>query len=1044
MANYSLVLSNNIDCPNVYDYLNKVLAEQRTLFLTATQGLKRIRKANDKLKFNNDSFLETYSELKEKVFEEVRQGPRFISRADQKFILTQVIKSMFSGERQIAFYKIRNDLFELYEFMLGEEISHISDETISKIATDFTATEKDIFEIYNKYQEVLFEIQNGKTPTDIEIDRVKVGTHVKLLSELINHNLFNQVDNFDTIVFDGFLFFNEEQKKLLLDAIIKEKNLIFIAKTMESDKDNFLLNKLFKPLAKEFDIKLDIVNIQSEDDRIDNAISFVRNNYLDFSKKPTMSIDEGFKFIEPFTSRDRELNYIINCIAKYIKSTCNDNKGLICKTLANDIAIVIANEKDKYEHQLNVLLKENGVFFLNEESEIIDQFETGSLKPVLYRRNEFVEGKIKTKYGKTLSRQEKIVAFRKLYKGINISSKARSFINYPIGQYILEIYRIVNEGMSCEGFKKILYSNWYYNVGLETIKYDKFIKEFQYIEPYLYKKKTPAEWVEELNKIKEIKSSLNKNIENRFNPLKSISFEALDFLITQINDTKLMVDNLSKVFGDVNEHLKALKDNFLLDDILSNPNFTNEFEREVIKHLKEIIDGINKSSLVTNIDSKYFSDNIRNMLTDYEREKAESAADELTLNVVNMENMQKFKLTFFCMLEEDKYPRQYSLNFPYTENILEILENPKYEIECKPDFIKTLDYHMELEKFLFLNVLDFTQEQMVITQTEEENGKDLSNSIYIEDIFSMFQQDIKYTKLKDSNTKTDTQYTLRRSVMMSYEDNSPISLTDMCSYFLCPKIYYYLTNKKMENEISYSNEWKLNIYIPSLLYYKTLYKIGLEGKQNQYIYSLNNSDFATALKQCLDESLKEELYKFDFLSNYDKKDIKARTEAMLNAFVKRNFYDKGVVFFTLDLSNSETFKIINEMGKEINVRIDNCLIIKDVSTGYSYNFDISSQMDFLVKSAGGESHAELTHFEEIFEKLSEKNPFDDRMALISYMFFKLNVQLNTKKFRNDGLKRLKGLSRYITRQLDENYIPSSYCRYCKFESICKMKERGAQ
>ncbi len=66
------------------------------------------------------------------------------------------------------------------------------------------------------------------------------------------------------------------------------------------------------------------------------------------------------------------------------------------------------------------------------------------------------------------------------------------------------------------------------------------------------------------------------------------------------------------------------------------------------------------------------------------------------------------------------------------------------------------------------------------------------------------------------------------------------------------------------------------------------------------------------------------------------------------------------------------------------------------------------------------------------------------MALISYMFFKLNVQLNTKKFRNDGLKRLKGLSRYITRQLDENYIPSSYCRYCKFESICKMKERGAQ
>ena len=143
MAKYDLVLTNNIDCKDVYSYLDKVLSKDRTLFLTATQNLKRIRKQHIQMK--EDSELITFSELKERVYEGIRKGPKFLSRADQKFVLNQVIKSMFKGERQTALYKIRNDLFELYEFMLGEEISGISNETIKQIANDFTNTERDIF-----------------------------------------------------------------------------------------------------------------------------------------------------------------------------------------------------------------------------------------------------------------------------------------------------------------------------------------------------------------------------------------------------------------------------------------------------------------------------------------------------------------------------------------------------------------------------------------------------------------------------------------------------------------------------------------------------------------------------------------------------------------------------------------------------------------------------------------------------------------------------------------------------------------------------------
>lgn len=1040
MAKYDLVLTNNIDCKDVYSYLDKVLSKDRTLFLTATQNLKRIRKQHIQMK--EDSELITFSELKEKVYEGIRKGPKFLSRADQKFVLNQVIKSMFKGERQTALYKIRNDLFELYEFMLGEEISGISEETIKQIANDFTNTERDIFNIYNKYFDTLMALKQGNTPVDIELEDFPKGKTLKLLCEVFNTNLFAQVDDYDTIIFDGFLFFNEEQRKLLSDAKFKGKNLVFIVKQMKSDSDSFLMNELLLPLQQELGIKFNLLLLNSGEEEKENAITFVRDNYLDFDIETDIELGQGFKFVEPFASRDRELNYIINCISKFIKSKCNDNRELICKTLANDIAVVIANEKEKYEHQLNVLLKDRGVFFLDTESEIIDQFDIKQLKDVIYARVDFVEAKIKNKAGKLLSRQEKIVAFKKLYKGINISQKTRSFINYPIGQYILEIYRIINEGMNCEGYKKILYSNWYYNVGLDTVKYDRFIKEFHYIEPYLHRKKQPQEWVKELEKLKKDKANLTNNIEYRFHPLQDISNETLDFLIQSVADTTLMVNKLSKVFGNINKHLQALKENFLLEEILENTKLANEFEIEVIRHLKEVIDNINKSNLITNIDSKYFADNIKNMLTDYEREKAESSADNLTLNVVNMENMQKFDLTFFCMLEEDKYPRPYRVNFPYSENIIEILENPKYEIEHRPSFIKTLDYHIRLEKYLFLNVLDITKQQMIITQTEEENGKDLRNSIYVEDIFSMFKQDIKYTKLKEAQTKVEENYNPIKNVNMEYSDKEPVRLTDLCSYFLCPKLYYYISNGKFANEISYDNEWKLNIFIPSLIFYKTMYKLGMLGKQNKTIYSLNNTKLIDTIEACLNEAMVEELAHFDFISNYDKKDIKNRAEIQINSFIERNIYGKDILNFCFDLSNAEKIKVVNEMGKEITIEIDSCLKIINAQNGYSMNYDISSQLDFLVKGAGGDTY-DLAHFKEIFEKLSEKNPYDDRMALINFMFFKINVQLNSPKYRQDGLQRLKELSRYIMKQTDNNYIPSSYCRYCKFEGICKSKERGA-
>lgn len=1037
MPQNTLILTNNIFDEGVHKFINNGLSK-RTLFLTATQGLKRLRRNEMNLE-NVD--LKTFSELKDSIYEKLREGPRFLSKPDQKFILTKVINSLFNGERQTAFYKIKNDLFELYEFLMEEEVGNISEEAIQLISQDFTDTERDIFLIYNRYFDALCDIKSGRKPSNIEIERLEPGVQYNLRSEIYTSLLLNSINDYEQIIFDGFLFLNDEQKKLLGSAICNKKDITFIAKTMPADKDNFLLNKLFLPLEEEFDIKFNIVRMDCKGEDRNNAISFVKNNYLDFEKETNLQLSDGFNVIEPFASRDREMNYIITCVSRYISGNCGGDRKRICKALAEDVGIVIGHEKEKYEQQLNVILRDIGVFFLNRECEEYSIIDEKCLKDVIYKRSEFIEAKIINKQGKVLSHQEKVAIFRKLYKGINISQKARSFINYPIGQYILEIYRIVRDGMSCEGFKKILYSNWYYNVGLDTVKYDKFIKEFQYLEPYLRKIKSPEKWLSELEKIKSIKNELNCQTEYRYHPLRDITDDTLEFLIMQIADTKNIVDNISKVFGNINVHLKALNDNFMIDEILTNSS-SNEFEKEIIKNLKEVIDKISKSNLINNIDSKYFSDNIRSMLMDYEREKAESSADELTLNVVNLENMQKFRLTFFCMMEEDKYPRQFRLSFPYDENILEILKNEKYGIEKNPSFIKSLDYHLELEKYLFLNVLDFTKDRMIITQTEEENGKELSNSIYIEDIFSMFKQDIKYIKLKEQQIRKDQDYQPKTEVTMAYKDTQPIKLADLCAYYLCPKIYYYTTNPALEKEISYQGEWMLNLFVPGLIYYKTLKRLGAEGMKTHRIYSLNNIELLDDINKYLSDTMEEELKYFDFISKFEKKDIKRRVESLISAFIKRNCIDKDNLFISFSLKNEEIITVTNAIGKERKIIIDGGLIIKNEESGLTMNYDITSQMDFLVKSAGGDYY-DFVHFKDIFNKLLENNPTDDRIALISYLFLKINVQLNVPRFKNDGLLRVRELARHIIKQKDDSYVPSSYCRYCKFENICKMKEKGA-
>ena len=154
------------------------------------------------------------------------------------------------------------------------------------------------------------------------------------------------------------------------------------------------------------------------------------------------------------------------------------------------------------------------------------------------------------------------------------------------------------------------------------------------------------------------------------------------------------------------------------------------------------------------------------------------------------------------------------------------------------------------------------------------------------------------------------------------------------------------------------------------------------------------------------------------------------------------------MFFIQDKIDSERFKpkgefrlkLITEkpiVNGDLTLYRNSILGLYDVETRKIKKFDISKSMDILVASTG-KLKTKKEHFWEIVEEL-KKNVFIDRMNSWNFLSFKLNTQLNSNKFREDGIKRTNSIVSEIQQQKKKgnyNYIKSSACLYCKFKNIC--------
>lgn len=578
-----------------------------------------------------------------------------------------------------------------------------------------------------------------------------------------------------------------------------------------------------------------------------------------------------------------------------------------------------------------------------------------------------------------------------------------------------------------------MYSNWKYTIDSTEPLWSKYISDFKYLEVFLENKSTLNEWDAAFDSYVVIKNNIKDNDLYKYHPINRISSESLLFFRDMIKSLKEICENLGSISGSIEQHLEALK--YLVskgNSILNTDDSELEYEQIIVKRIVDAIKDIGNNSLMNKISSSYFAENIKYMISEWESYNDDEQDGLLQLNVVNLENMQEYKHSYFIMAESGKYPRHYKEKFPYSKDIIEILTNPKYGIELNTGEIRGLQYHLQLERYLFKNVLDFTTESITITRAEKEDNKNTSESIYIKDIVSVFGPEIKAENLC-VNTTVSSSVFAEHNNSLQFPIKDKYRLVELGIFKLCPKLYYH--THIGEHSGTYFNELQLKFYAEAIVFCDAFRRFMDYNLQNKKVYKKESADYKKAVVEACEDSYNHNLSNFPFLNEYEIKDIKRNVfYKIMNYIENGKQYVKGSEITIIPHSN----KNYPGDGYELVIEHDNRYVDY---TNKTYRMSQNSMyLEFLMlKTSSGKSR--LVHYKDMIAALDSNDENEDRINLMSRVVAKINIQFDSKRYAHDGIVRTDQLVNEIASYdfSDARAMKSNYCNYCRFKDICVQK-----
>ena len=155
----NFVCANDINSREIIDKLAEMMNGKQSLYLTATQSIKKLRKESAILSSFLHENIYSITEFIQAANKEVYATEDVLSVADSRYILSKVIGYKFANDQDKyrLYYEMRYDIFELFRTLIFHEKS-VSEKGIAEIGHDFSCFEEDLFDLYKTYEKVLSEV----------------------------------------------------------------------------------------------------------------------------------------------------------------------------------------------------------------------------------------------------------------------------------------------------------------------------------------------------------------------------------------------------------------------------------------------------------------------------------------------------------------------------------------------------------------------------------------------------------------------------------------------------------------------------------------------------------------------------------------------------------------------------------------------------------------------------------------------------------------------------------------------------------------------
>ncbi len=1055
-----LVCSKNIFSNEVNKYIYKILNNKSYyLYLTNSSIVNHERKKSlllNKL-FNENPNVTSLENFLNFCSNEVHKSKNYLSNMDISYILEKVMDDYFKDEKEKnKFQNIHHSLLQLYKLLIFNGVYYIPQKTRVAISNYNSITESHIFNLYNKLMLIIVEIidafisgKNTYSNNNLGIEiAAPTGTDDKfdVFTNAYRNQIYKKIFEIDTLILDGFLYLNSSIMFIAKTAVALNKKVILITKDLATDINaKFLINEIKDKVSiTSDDIKFITINSST---KLSLELEHLSNNFYGninyteniMESNKTLTADKSIKVIKPFLHRSQELKFVAQQISKILAQANTDDPYILENIIKNDLVVICGKNHNKLAEELDRELKRYGLFIYRglPNSILEKEVSNKNRKKIYYCLDDFLASDIYYCDGQKLDTDEKMFYFYNAYKRITIEKQNPLLISTPVLEYIFQLYNILLDGISTKRFKLLLFSNWYYHTGISKIKWDKYIGTFQKIESY-FKDDVPIDnWAMQIKDILSYKDEIKNNPLYKFHPFNSVSSDELKFLLDLLKELNILINLLSITKGNVQHHLEFLRKNIIKsDNIFSDSYIHLTEEQQIIKKFFNTLKSIVSDSTISYLDSNCFYKHLKLLFFNADEFNGSKKNDVLKLNFSNMSNLKNYKHTFLISCENNNYPRKNNNKFPLTNSITKILTDKKYKLNIPNLPFKTDDFHIKLEKYLFKNVIDCTTENIYYTCSQYTGKSKNSFSIYIEDIATAFNSEVKFTDskivypLKDNDTNTFEPPPIYVTPKNEY------TLKELVTYILCPKLYYHMYVKP--KLLVYTSKGQLRLYAKAVMYSDLLRRFMNYNYTNKKWYLSNGKDVYRVLETLSDECLKQNCRYFDCLQMSDLIDIKEKNLSRIIKLIEE---------YIIQELEYHKYTIVNSKGKihtcsDFNLKLEYDTAIFSDKKGSRKIEQNNIFLDFLTLKCTNRQIKEK-HYNEMLKLLQENNKFTDRIFFANRIINKINIQFDSGVsnfiYGNDGgIERVEYLKEKIL-NADFSKVkscPSNFCSYCIVKNTC--------